>query len=63
MLIAKAYTQNAHLFSSPEHNVPMVSFCDHLWSVVRHAASTFALLTHLMSHLLSDRHEIWSEDL
>ena len=30
------------LFSSPEHNVLMVSFCDRLLSVKRRAASTFA---------------------
>jgi hypothetical protein len=49
-------------FSSPEHNVLMVSFCDRLLSVVCRASSTFALWTLQRPHLLYDLHEIWSED-
>ncbi|KAH3715892.1 hypothetical protein DPMN_058606 [Dreissena polymorpha] len=32
------------LFSSPDHNMLMVSFCDRLVSVVRRSSSSFALL-------------------
>jgi len=39
-----------------------MSFCDRFLSVVRCAASTSALLNLYRPHLLSNLHEIWSED-
>ena len=41
-LISEIYPL-VYLFSSPEHEVLMVSYCGQSMSVVRHAASTIAL--------------------